>query len=116
MKKIVLFLIIGLFLLTTPVTDVFSASRLSAANITAQNTFSTATIITGYYNFSVSGTWVATVTLQRSYDGGSTWVDLANFTSNVEDISLEPETGVYYRFGVKTGAFTSGTVVGRISQ
>jgi len=85
-------------------------------SITAQNTFSEAAAMQGYFNLSLSGTWDATVTVQRSYDSGSTWVDVKTFTANTEEVGYEPETGVLYRFGVKTGAFTSGTVVGRISR
>lgn len=87
----------------------------AAASITAQNTFTTPVYILGDFNFSLSGTWVATVFIQRSFDG-STWLDVASYTANIEDTGHEPETGVLYRAGVKTGGFTSGTVVARISQ
>ena len=91
------------------------------ANITAQNTF-TSSISASYknaqsaLNLSISGTWVATVTLQRSFDGGTTWVDVETFGSNYEARIWEPEDGVIYRIGVKTGDFTSGTVKVRLSK
>jgi len=66
------------------------------------------------FNFSLSGSWVATVHFQRSFDG-TTPLDVEEFTNNVERIGEEPE-GIYYRFGVKEGNWTSGSVVGRISQ
>ena len=84
-------------------------------SINAENTFSQSAKIVGYFNLSLSGTWVATVTVQRSFDN-STWLDVSTFVANTEEYGLEPERDVYYRFGVKTGAFTSGTVVGRLSQ
>ena len=85
--------------------------------ISAQNTFATAAeLVAGKFNFSLSGTWAATVHLQRSFDQGSNWLDVDSFTDNVEAVGEEPEGGVYYRFGVKTGNYTSGAVVGRISQ
>jgi hypothetical protein len=104
----------------------FATTQEVTASISAQNTFSNAmcilasslTTIPGgnYFNLSLSGTWVATVFIQRSYDNGNTWMDVKSYTSNAEDTGYEPETGVCYRFGVKTGGYTSGTVVGRLSQ
>ena len=86
------------------------------ASIAAQNTFSTGMYLpAGKFNFSLSGTWVATVHLQRSFDTGTTWVDVESFTANIETYGEEIEDGVKYRFGVKTSGYTSGTVVGRIS-
>lgn len=88
-----------------------------AASIAAQNTFSDPVAITGDFNLSLSGTWVATVHLQRSYPNApTTWFDVASYTANIEDRGFEPETGVQYRVGVKTGNYTSGTVVARISR
>jgi hypothetical protein len=97
------------------------ATTSISASIAAENTFSTnwlAMIGVGGSNFnlSLSGTWVATVYLQRSFDSGVTWLDIASYTANIEDTGFEPEGGVLYRFGVKTGGYTSGTVVGRISR
>ncbi len=85
-------------------------------SIDAENIWSNSATLTGYFNLSLSGTWVATVTIQRSFDQGSTWYDVDTWTENTQEYGLEPENGVYYRFGVKTGEFTSGTVVGRLSQ
>lgn len=89
---------------------------LETASIGADNTFSGAIGIQRDFNFSLSGTWVAAVTLQRSFDGGSTWLDVEQFTANTERVGNEPESIVQYRFGVKTGDYSSGTVVGRISK
>lgn len=86
------------------------------ASIAAQNAFSPAVALYGPFNLSLSGAWSATVTLQRSFDAGATWLDVQTYAANVEDTGEEPEDGVLYRFGVKAGAFTSGTVVGRLSQ
>lgn len=83
---------------------------------TAQNTFSTPVPLQREFNLSLSGTWAATVTLQRSFDQGQTWLDVATYTANIQDRGFEAEAGVLYRVGVKTGNYTSGTVVGRISQ
>ena len=91
--------------------------RVEEKDITAQNIFSDALVIKkGVFNLSLSGTWVATVHVQRSFDTATPdWKDVDSFTVNVERIALEPERALY-RFGVKTGNYTSGTVVGRLGQ
>ena len=83
--------------------------------ITAGDTFSDATLVKGDFNISIQGTFSATVTVQRSYDQDtiSNWEDVETFTTAVERIGLEPES-VYYRVGVKSGEFTSGTIDIRI--
>lgn len=77
--------------------------------------------IDGRANMTVSGTFVATLTLQRSFDDGTTWHTVAkdadgNAAAYTAPVSLtfeEPETGILYRLNC---AFTSGTVNFRISQ
>jgi len=98
------------------------------ASITAENTFSSAIKITGQANFTLSGTWSATASLQRTRNGTNanpTWDDVTDesggvltWTGNVTAIINEPADSpdVLYRFGVKTGNFTSGTLVGEIRQ
>ena len=85
-------------------------------SIGAENTFTpplalragdTATI-------SVSGTFSATVTLQREFaDALGTWHDVATYTQATETSYTAPETE-YIRIGVKTSGFTSGAAVVRI--
>jgi hypothetical protein len=89
-------------------------TTLVTASIIAQNTFSDAVRLEGYFNISLSGTWVATATVQRSIDN-STWVDVKTYTLNAEEVGFEPEF-MWYRVGVKTGAYTSGTVVVRLGR
>ena len=89
-------------------------TTIASASIAAQNTFTDAVRLEGYFNLSLSGTWVATVTVQRSIDN-STWVDVDTFTANSEEVGFEPEL-MWYRVGVKTGAYTSGTVVVRLGR
>lgn len=81
----------------------------------ASGTFTDAWIVAGQFDISISGTWVGTVTIQRSFDGGTTWVDVATFTSNVETTGIEPGGGgLPWRIGMKNGAYTSGTAVVRL--
>lgn len=84
-------------------------------DIEAENSFSDDIAIRkGFFNLSIWGTFSASVVVQRSFDG-TTWLDVATFTSPTEEAGFEP-TGADYRAGVKTGAYSSGTVNVRISQ
>ena len=91
-------------------------NQVSSGSLNAQNTFTTSVRIFGDFNFSLSGTWVGTVFIQRSFDLGATWVDVASYTANIEDAGYEAEVGTMYRAGFKTAGYTSGTAVMRISQ
>ena len=84
--------------------------------ITAQNTYSdTIAISADLFSVSVQGTFTATVTLQKTYDGGTNWYDVETFTSAGEWWGTEPE-GSIYRIGVKTGEYTIGTIYTRIGK
>ena len=81
--------------------------------ISAENIFSDSlSVPANQFSISVSGTFVATVTLQKSYDG-TNWNDVEQFTYASEWIATEPE-GASYRIGVKTGDYTSGTITVRL--
>ena len=68
------------------------------------------------FNVSVSGTFSATVALQRSFDDGSTWLDVWTTTTAAELVVDTVEPGTLWRIGVRLGDYTSGTVVARVSQ
>ena len=88
-----------------------------SASISAQNTFTDSIKVTGVsgqrvFGITITGTWSATVTLQASTDD-ATWTDISNYTANTStsrDDELDNQV-VYYRIGVKTGNYTSGTAV-----
>lgn len=63
--------------------------------------------IIGPFSLSISGTFDATVTVQRSQDN-STWFDVDTFTAVTEEVGNEAVL-YYYRAGIKTGEYTSGT-------
>ncbi len=94
-----------------------SGKQTSSASISAQNTWVTALEIDAGQAIviSLSGTWVATVTLQRSFDAGGTWVDYITYTSNASTEVIEARDDVQYRLGVDTGDYTSGTVVAELA-
>ena len=84
--------------------------------VSASNQFTDAAELQGYFNVSVSGTFTATITAQRSFDGGSTWHDVQAWTDITEEYGFEPEDGVQYRIGAKDGDYTVGSPVLRISK
>lgn len=81
---------------------------VTTKSISAENTFTDAIKIVGNFNLSISGTFVATLTVQRSTDG-TTWRDVNTFSAPFEGAGFDPML-MYYRAGVKTGNYTSGTV------
>ena len=64
-----------------------------------------------HFTVTRAGTWTATVTLQRSMSEPGSWTDVATFTGNGSTtITDELDNQVaYYRVGIKTGEYTSGT-------
>ena len=69
--------------------------------------------VKGKYNLSLSGTWTGTAKLQRSFDNGSTWVDVYSTTSNIEQLGEEIEEQIVYRVDF---ARSTGALVYRVSR
>jgi 6-phosphogluconolactonase (cycloisomerase 2 family) len=90
-----------------------SGSFTGANQFTASEIRVTGVGTTRAFTITRSGTWSATVTLQRSLAEPGNWTDVATFTSN-GSASYNDELDnqiVYYRIGIKTGDYTSGTAV-----
>tara|TARA_R110001632_G_scaffold10922_3_gene39903 strand:+ start:1771 stop:2076 length:306 start_codon:yes stop_codon:yes gene_type:complete len=71
------------------------------------------------FNFSISGTFVGTVTVQRSFDPSdpdNNARDVDTFTDPIETYGFDPSGVVLYRAGFKSGEHTSGTADIRISR
>lgn len=91
-------------------------------SVTAENQFSDSIRVTGIdsgrvFSIVITGTWTATVTLQRSVGEPGDWTDVTTYTTNQSttyDDTLDNQI-IYYRIGVKTGGFTSGTAVCQLS-
>lgn len=96
----------------------------ATVSISAENTFSSPIRVTGVdgarqFAIIITGTWVATVTLQYSVGAVGSWVDApaGSYTANTAlsyDDTLDNQI-IYYRIGVKTGGYTSGTVEASLS-
>jgi hypothetical protein len=74
----------------------------------------------GPFNMSLWGTFVGTVQVERSFDGGTTWLPLTAlgtaipFTAPCSEVFEELEFGVQYRLNCT--AYTSGTINYRLSR
>jgi len=103
--------------MAAPVTGTFTATGQSATfqPIIRERSW-------GQMNVSASGTFVATVQLERSFDSGSTWFvcsadgygTAAAYTAPFSVVAEENVNGTIYRLNCT--AYTSGTVAYRISQ
>jgi len=75
----------------------------------------------GCFNYSLSGTFVGTVVVEKTFDGGTTWLSAfdkfgasLSKTAPAAHILEEHEKGVGYR--ARVSAYTSGTINIRFSQ
>lgn len=93
-----------------------SVGQFVSIGVTAENQWSDPVQVTGVGNsrdITVvrSGTWSATVTLQRSVGDVGNWTDVTTYTTNASvtyNDTLDNQI-IYYRIGIDTGDFTSGT-------
>jgi hypothetical protein len=98
------------------------ARSVVTAALTATGATGSSAFFLGGINVAVWGTFAGTVQIERSFDGGSTWLVLdqdltgtdLTFTAPKSLIVEEVESAVLYR--ANCTAFTSGTINVRISQ
>lgn len=94
-----------------------SVGQQVTAAITGAGQFTDAISVSGVGNtrdvtLTITGTWVATITLQRSEDEGTTFSDVTEYTGNQAGITYNDTLDnqeLQYRIGSDTGDFTSGT-------
>lgn len=93
-----------------------SVGQTVSRSISSQNSFTNSIRVVGVgvtrqFTIIRSGTWTATVTLERSFDEGTSWEDVTTYTTNATitfNDGLDNQTALY-RIGIKTGDYTSGT-------
>ncbi len=95
-----------------------SSGQNVTKSISTDNDFTNSIEVTGVgsaraFSIIVTGTFSATWHLQQSFDGGSSWLDVSNSTATSSTSYNDGLTNntVLYRVGVKTGNYTSGTLV-----
>lgn len=93
-----------------------SVGQTVTDSFSADNVFSDPIRVTGLdlervFSIYITGTFVGTLTLQRSVAEVGSWVDVFNRTAGTAenyDDTLDNQI-IYYRIGIKTGNYTSGT-------
>ena len=89
-------------------------TTIASASISAEGTFTDPARLEGYFNVSVSGAFVGTVSVQRSIDNVN-WNTVNTFQSSFEGTGFDPEF-MWYRIGIATGDYTSGTANVRLGR
>ena len=95
-----------------------SQGQTVTSSISAQNVFTDAIRVVGadtarVFGIIVEGTFVATVTLQFAFSDSGPWNDQGKtYTAPASENLDDGQDGqiIFYRIGVKTGDYTSGTV------
>lgn len=101
----------------------FSSGQTTNNSLVAQNTFCSTIRVTGVgearrFSYAITGTWVGTLTLQRSLDSATTgFIDVTTFTGNASTTYADglDNSICWYRIGFKTGEYTSGTATIELS-
>jgi hypothetical protein len=99
-----------------------SSGQTVSESINAENTFSDPIRVAGVagqraFGIAIAGTFTATLTLQYSVAEPGSWVDVTTYTTETStsyNDDLDNQI-IYYRIGVKAGAFTSGPVVATLT-
>jgi len=99
-----------------------STGQTVTTEIGAQDTFTDPIRVAGVegqraFGITLSGTFTATVTLQYSVGEPGSWVDVQSYTT-ATSVNYNDELDnqiIYYRIGVKSGGFTSGSVTATLS-
>lgn len=106
---------------SSQVGSLFSLTANSAqqtVTATGENQFTSPSVkVTGtaaqrLLSVTITGTWVATITVQQSIGVDGAWVDFVSYTTNQAATPLNDGLDnqiVYYRIGIKVGGYTSGT-------
>ena len=98
------------------------AYNVSEGTMGALNAAVTFQPLPGCFNAVISGVFVGTAVLERSFDGGTTYVPATrkhdntaiSTTAPTSIVVEEPEEGVIYRW--RCSAYTSGTMNARFSK
>lgn len=103
----------------------FSVGQTVTASIATQNTFTSTIRVTGTeggrtFNYAITGLsgTSSTVTLQRSLDSATSgFTDVLNFTADTSSTYNDglDNSIAWYKIGVKTGNYSSGTIVPTLS-
>jgi hypothetical protein len=94
-----------------------SVAQATSDALSGANQFGSTVRVTGVgasrnVTLTITGTWVGTITLQRSVGETGSWVDVTTYTANQAGITYNDALDnqiIFYRLGFKAGNYTSGT-------
>lgn len=102
---------------------IFPSGQNVATTIANDDEYSDYIVVDGVgasrgFTIKITDTWVGTITLQRSFDDGLTWEDVAGktWTANTSEAYNDAldNTTVSYRLGFKSASHTSGSARARL--
>lgn len=112
-------------MVTTKRYEIVSTKVITKA-LTGDNQFSNPGFFFGKFNFSLKNSGTATVKIYRLFDdevsgqpnNSAGWYLVKSYIYTGTHVSVTDEEieGAWYRFGIETSEYTSGTIDGRISQ
>lgn len=99
-----------------------SSGQTVTANLSAEDTFTSHIRVAGVggtrqFAIIITGTFTATLTLQQSIGEPGNWTDVTSYTtvtSTAYNDGLDNQI-IYYRIGIKSGAYTSGTAAATLT-
>ena len=99
-----------------------SVGQTVTSSLTAENTFTNTIRVTGIstargFTVDLSGIAGSTLTLQRSFDDGASWIDVKSWTADTSetfDDGLDNQI-ILYRVGIKTGDYGADTVAATLA-
>jgi hypothetical protein len=75
--------------------------------ISAENVWTTPQVIYGKFTVDLTpntaAPWAGRIVMQKSFDNGTNWYDVASFFYSTSQEFVETKTGILYRLGCKTG-------------
>lgn len=100
-----------------------SVAQQTSDVLSGANQFGSSVRVTGVgtarnVTLTITGTWTATITLQRSIGDENNWTDVTTYTANQAGITYNDALDnqiAYYRLGIKTGNYTSGSATVALS-
>lgn len=88
--------------------------------IAAENVWTTSQIIYGKFTVdltpSTGAPWSGRIVMQKSFNGGADWYDVASFFYSTSQEFVETKPGIYYRIGCKTGDRHAGKCFVTLTQ
>ena len=103
--------------------SIISTGQVVNSTLNGSSQFTDPILVTGVlegrtFTITTTGTWVGTLTLQRSVGVIGSWTDEKSWTANTTNeayLDNQDNAIIYYRIGFKAAAYTSGAAVATLT-